>query len=660
MKKCPQCSRLYDDDELNFCLDDGCALIDRYVEDQPTVRFQHPSASFSGTPTQTLRHPTTAQITRRPRTRYIPIGAALLIAAIAGGYAIYRATAVPTGTHFQNVQLTRITSEGSVENAAISADGKYIAYTLEESGKRSLWTKNLASDSRVQIVEPVESTSLYAGTFSPDGSYVYYTRVDDQNPKGALYIVPVLGGESKKIAADVSQPVTISPNGEQIAYGRYHQDGSQDHFYVAAADGSGERIVLTIKEPEFTSGAAMAWSPDGSSLAFGYGARVKGSDPAEQRYDMRIAVLMLADGSVKTVSKDGWPYLGNMVWLGDAKAVAFVVSEERTSRSQIWQCSLETGESRRITSDLSTYDLLSLGVTADSKQMIAVQSDPVSQIWVAPADDTKRARALTARKNVQDGRGSVTWMPDGRIVFDSSVNPKSTIWSINADGSEARQMTDAASDAFCPEASPDGHFIFFGSTRKGFQLWRMDGDGRNLKQLTSNEGVPTYSVLPDSGSLVYNPYLGGIYQLSIDGGDPVKIIPDGARVYPQVSPDGRYLAYFFTGSENKRPRIIVVGFPDGTPFRSLDIPVSGSPQHFGSLIYRGFHWSPDGKSLVYVNTLGGVSNLWRQPLEGGPARQITEFTSDRIHNFAYSRDGRMIAFARGSNSPDVVLIKDQK
>jgi hypothetical protein len=67
---------------------------------------------------------------------------------------------------------------------------------------------------------------MNASTFSHDGGYVYYTRVDEQNPQGALYQVPVLGGVSKKILANVAQPVSLSPDGKQLAFGRYHLSGT--------------------------------------------------------------------------------------------------------------------------------------------------------------------------------------------------------------------------------------------------------------------------------------------------------------------------------------------------------------------------------------------------------------------------------------------------
>jgi len=102
-----------------------------------------------------------------------------------------------------------------------------------------------------------------------------------------------------------------------------------------------------------------------------------------------------------------------------------------------------------------------------------------------------------------------------------------------------------------------------------------------------------------------------------------------------------------------------VNLADMSTVKTFEVPVSGAPPHLNSLVYRGFHWSPDGKSLVYINTLHGVSNLWQQPLDGLPAKQITDFKTDRIYSFAFSRDGKMIAFSRGNDSPDVVLLKDQ-
>ena len=67
---------------------------------------------------------------------------------------------------------------------------------------------------------------------------------------------------------------------------------------------------------------------------------------------------------------------------------------------------------------------------------------------------------------------------------------------------------------------------------------------------------------------------------------------------------------------------------------------------------------PDGKGIVYIDTIGDVSNFWRKPIDGGPAKQITDFKTDRIYSFAYAHDGMTLALSRGNDAPDTVLITD--
>jgi hypothetical protein len=65
-----------------------------------------------------------------------------------------------------------------------------------------------------------------------------------------------------------------------------------------------------------------------------------------------------------------------------------------------------------------------------------------------------------------------------------------------------------------------------------------------------------------------------------------------------------------------------------------------------------------GQALAYIDTRQGVSNLWAQPLAGGPPEQITDFKSELIFEFAWSRDGKQLALARGTQTSDVVLIRN--
>jgi Tol biopolymer transport system component len=69
-------------------------------------------------------------------------------------------------------------------------------------------------------------------------------------------------------------------------------------------------------------------------------------------------------------------------------------------------------------------------------------------------------------------------------------------------------------------------------------------------------------------------------------------------------------------------------------------------------------WSADGRAVLYVDTRGRVSNIWSQPIDGGPPKQLTNFKSELIFVFDFSRDGKQLAVSRGSVSNDVVLITD--
>ena len=62
--------------------------------------------------------------------------------------------------------------------------------------------------------------------------------------------------------------------------------------------------------------------------------------------------------------------------------------------------------------------------------------------------------------------------------------------------------------------------------------------------------------------------------------------------------------------------------------------------------------------ITYVATKNGVSNIWGQPLDGSPVKQITNFKSDHIFRFAWSPDGKALVCERGFFVNDVVLLSD--
>jgi len=116
---------------------------------------------------------------------------------------------------------------------------------------------------------------------------------------------------------------------------------------------------------------------------------------------------------------------------------------------------------------------------------------------------------------------------------------------------------------------------------------------------------------------------------------------------PSISSDGKYLACV-TEDEHK---IYIVSLDSGERIRNFDV----APY---PTINIGVRWLPDNSGIAYIRYDKAGSNLWIQPLDGTPLRQMTDFTSGFIYNFAFSADGTRIFLGRGYPIQDVFLIKN--
>jgi Tol biopolymer transport system component len=137
-----------------------------------------------------------------------------------------------------------------------------------------------------------------------------------------------------------------------------------------------------------------------------------------------------------------------------------------------------------------------------------------------------------------------------------------------------------------------------------------------------------------------------LWKAPLEGGAPVQLAEQNIRV-SALSPDGKLIAYF-ERDEQRRGIIVVMPFEGGPAIKTFELPPTTNLQ-------AGLRWTPDGRAVTYVNTRGGVSNIWGQPLSGGAPKQLTDFKTEQIRAFAWSRDGQL-AVSRGVVNSDVVLI----
>jgi len=220
---------------------------------------------------------------------------------------------------FTGMKIEKLTDTGKAGSVAISPDGKMVVHVVEEAGQESLWVRNIATGSSVQIIPPAEVFYM-ALTVTPDGSNIYVTRVGKDELWATVYSVPVFGGELKKIAENVTGAITFSPSAQQIAFVRYQRDNGESYLIIANADGTNERTIATIK-PESGFQPGPAWSPNGRVIAVGVSVYDSGS------YRAYPATVSIEDGAIKELGTTRWGAVSRLGWLADGSALVAACSE---------------------------------------------------------------------------------------------------------------------------------------------------------------------------------------------------------------------------------------------------------------------------------------------------------------------------------------------
>lgn len=599
------------------------------------------------------RHTTTLPLNLKSNLRRIVlIGLAALMtgALFFLGYRMLGRNPVATQHRFQRINVTKLTTNGNAVFAAISRDGKYVAYVMNEGAQQSLWLRQVAVENNVRI-QPARDGRYLGIAFSPDSNHIYYGYVES-NHRPQLYKIPVLAMGAVATRVDLyNGPESASHDGKRIAFFRYDDQNREDRLMVANADGSNEQVVATRKWPErfgWSWDARPAWSSNNDKLS---SVLVDIDSPT---FFLKLYEIGLSDHTDRTITLTGKKFelLQGVTMLEDASGVIATAKAQGASFLQVWQL-LRDGTAQQITNDLSDY--LGMSLTADSASILTIQRQVLSNIWASPKSVPLHAAPVTS------GAGryfDISWTPDGKILYASDASGNAHIYEMDLQGANSRALTDLGRN-YAPTVSPDDRYIAFHSNRAGsFQIWRADRDGSNPKQITEGPESNWPQFTNDGKWIVYQhiePDTGGsIWKAPVDGGAPVRVW-DQLAMRPALSPDGNWIICWARGKQ-----------PD-SPWRLADIPFSGAgePKFFEvaptveiswDVLIR---WSPDGRSVSYVDHRGGFDNLWVQPIDGSPARQVTDFRDSRIFSFDWSGDSRLL-ISRGVQTNDVVLISEAK
>ena len=589
------------------------------------------------------------QVKARWYRRNFLLGSGVIVVLLAFGFSFYRWRNGPTFSSsqpppFQNTKIIRLTTSGNATTSAISPDGKYVIYELDEGGKKSIWLRQVDVASSIRLTTP-EDDEHNGLTFSHDGNYIYYVV------KGVLYQVTVLGQATKRLVENVRGSVSLSPDDRRIAFYRFHSfqnEPDQHELLLANADGTGEQRLAVRLEPHFFGWFRLsgpAWSPDGKSIA------CITMSMADKQTKSSVIIVNIANGKEQTFTSQDFEYINQIAWLTDGSGLLLVGRDHASSLFQIWHLDYPGGSARRVTSDLNNYYNVSL--SGDERTLTAVQRTQLQNLWIAPAGQPERAAQITA--------GAATyflgsWTPDDKIVYDSYASGSADIWIMDADGANQKQLTNNAYQNYASTVSPDGRYVLFHSNRTGtWQIWRANIDGSNPMQLTecdSEANLPQVS--PDSHWVVYRCH-DMIWKVPIDGGAPIKLTNRWSE-RAVFSPDGKYLAcWYWNEQKNTMSRLAIVPVNGEMPVKFLSVPEDLKVQN--TFFMSELRWTPDGRALAYLASRNGVTHIWLQSLEGGPPKQLTNFSSEQVVSFDWSRDNRL-AISRGSEKNDVILLKD--
>jgi serine/threonine protein kinase/Tol biopolymer transport system component len=480
--------------------------------------------------------------------------------------------------------LHYLTYSGSDASPAVSPDGRTIAFSSSRDGRRRLWMMQVAAGSEVPLTAGEDDHPR----FSPDGSYLLFARRLGDHV--SLFRVPSLGGEPRLVLDDAFFG-DISPDGRRIGFVRYAIEKDWTTVVCTSnVDGGDVRELARIP------GRALSpprWSRDGTRLAL----TISGVQAGQDR---SLAVVDAASGRVQAAGAGGLEP-ESLAWSG-ADTLVFsqrlvAVNVYNTSNSSVVLHDLRRRQSRTVLSvplDVNTIEVAGAGRLALETRSfrIGLKELPLT------AGRSAAGRWLTRgsssdREPVYEAGGE--W-----IVFSSNRGGSLDLWATSRKTGAVRRVTEDKAQDWDPTFTRTGKLLWSNDRSGPFEVWIAEADGRGARQV-SHDGVDAENptATPDGAWVVYasgNPRAPGIYKVRTDGSE-ARLLVGGNNQMPEVSPDGRYVAYVADHGTD-RAILHVAQVADGAvlPFE-IRLP-SWVPA--GDVDVGRSRWLPDGRGIAFI------------------------------------------------------------
>jgi Tol biopolymer transport system component len=530
--------------------------------------------------------------------------------------------------------------DGVEQDAAVSRDGHFVAFLSDRDGRMDVWVTqlgsgefhNLTHGSIPELVNP----SIRTLGFSPDGSLVtFWVRKPGGSGTGdiGIWAVPILGGEPRPYLEGVAE-FDWSHDGSRLTY---HTPGPGDPLYVS--DGS----VKSENRHIFTAPAGLhshfpLWAPDGAFIYF-----VQGSIPDK----LDIWRVRTSGGTPERITSHN----GRVSYpvLLDRRTLLYLASDPDGSGPWLYSMDVERRIAHRLSSGLDRYT--SLAASSDGRRLVLTLASPKTTLWRLRVADSLATLSTPARISLTTSTGSSPRLGPDFLLYVSAASANESIWKV-ANGTDTELWNGPGARIIGgPAVAPDGRSIACSVRQNGKSfLYLMQADGANARILTDSldlQGAPAWA--PDGQSITAAADDRGVphlFRVPLDGRPPVLFVGDYA-VDPAWAPDGSFVVY---------------SGPDiGTTFSVKAVTAEAEARPFPNMTLtrgaRHLSFLNGGRALVFLRGEIQHKNLWLINLETGAERQLTNLPPDfDIRAFDISPDGHEVVLERVQERADVALL----
>ena len=543
-------------------------------------------------------------------------------------------------------RLQQITDwDNSSQAAALSRDGKFLAFLSDRDGQMDVWITqagsgefhNLTRGSMAELVNP----AIRPLGFSPDGSLVtFWTRTQNESDAKniSIWAVPTLGGEPRPYLQSAAE-LDWSPDGSQIVY---HTTAPGDPLFISQSGVNAEG------RPIFTAPAGLhchfpLWSPNSDYIYF-----AKGTPPNK----LNIWRIRREGGSPEQITSQGGVSYPVLL---DGRTLLYLATDAGGDGPWLYEMDVERRMAHRLTFGPERYT--SLASSADGRRLALTVATPEMSLWRMHVNDSSdEVAAAPSRISLTTNAGRSPRLGPNYLLYVSSAGASDGIWKI-ADGSGAEELWhgERAQIIGAPAISPDGKRIAFSASQNGRKLlYSMQADGsdaRVLAGLLDLQGDPAWT--PDGQCVISAANEHGVPHLyrvaAADGA--ANLFSREYALDPAWAADGRFVLY--SGADIGTTFAVNAASADGKPYKLPELNLTRGARHMVLL--------HDSHSVVVLKGELEHKNLWIVNLDTGQERQLTNVPADfDIRDFDVSPDGREIVLERASEHAGVVLLDLRK